>query len=218
MNNKDLFGYEQLITVEKSTNQSGLEAMADAAYHHYCIKKPMMMRRIREAGLPAPGQQLRLVTRRSFNAIEVLQFICESEKILDLKITIYSMNFEAAAALVMMIDLNKIVRLEILMSNLRNAAHREKEELIKKLFVDHPRITIFYCSSHAKSFAAKTSAGNHYVLWGSGNFGYNSRVEQYTIDNDLALYEFECQWMNDIKEFLKGKSELQIPEQAGESK
>ena len=57
-------------------------------------------------------------------------------------------------------------------------------------------------------FSCSTSKDNYYTLEGSGNLAYNSRVEQYVIDNDKAMYDFSCSWMNDIKIFLEGKMEL----------
>ncbi len=96
------------------------------------------------------------------------------------------------------------------MSNLRNHAHREKEVIIKEMFVDHPRVELFFCSSHAKTFSCKTDQGNYYTIEGSGNMAYNSRIEQYVIDNDQAVYDFSCNWMREIKEFLKDKKELEI--------
>jgi hypothetical protein len=108
-----------------------------------------------------------------------------------------------------MVNSNKIEQIEILMSNLRNKAHREKEEILRQMFIDHPAIEIFYCSSHAKTFSCRTDLGNYYTLEGSGNLAYNSRVEQYVIDNDKIMYDFSCSWMREIKEYLKDKKELE---------
>ena len=109
-----------------------------------------------------------------------------------------------------MIDQDRIKKAEILMSNLRNSAHREKEEIIKSIFISHPKIDLFYCSSHAKIFSCQTERGNFYTIEGSGNLAYNSRIEQYVIDNDRELYQFTCQWFSEIREFLKHKKEFQI--------
>lgn len=95
----------------------------------------------------------------------------------------------------------------ILMSNLRNKAHREKEQITRDLFANNPKIDLFFASSHAKITAIKTK-NNHYVLEGYGNMSFNSRIEQYIIDNDKTLFDFTLNWINEIKEFLKGKKEL----------
>lgn len=202
-----------LINVEKDPEKSGLEEMEDRAFARYSEKHYALIAKLEELGLPLPGQQFRIVTRRTFNAIQFLEYIVSrAETIIDLKMAIYSINFDAAKILMKMVNEGKIKNVEILMSNLRNKAHREKEEIVKKMFIDHPRISMFFCSSHAKMFSCSTSEGNYYTVEGSGNLAYNSRVEQYVIDNDKQMYEFSCSWMQDIKKFLEGKKEMEVYE------
>ncbi len=200
-----------LINVEKDPKESGLEEMEDRALVRYVERHYALIDKLEELGLPAPGQQFRIVTRRTFNAIQFLEFIVrQDETIIDLKMAIYSINFYAAKILLEMVNSEKIQKAEILMSNLRNKAHREKEEIVREMFISHPKISLFFCSSHAKMFSCSTTQGNYYTLEGSGNLAYNSRVEQYVIDNDKSMYDFSCSWMDDIKKFLEGKKELDI--------
>ncbi|RJP51157.1 MAG: hypothetical protein C4583_09210 [Anaerolineaceae bacterium] len=200
-----------LINVEKDPEKSGLEEMDDRAFVRYCEKHAALIAKLEELGLPKPGQQFRIITRRTFNAIQFLEFIARQETILDLKMAIYSINFHAAKLLVKLVNEGYISRVEILMSNLRNKAHREKEEIVRKMFLGHPRIVLFFASSHAKVFSCSTAKGNYYTLEGSGNLAFNSRVENYVIDNDKALYDFTVSWMREIKVFLQGKKELELP-------
>lgn len=195
--------FTEYITVEKDPETSGLEAMEDRAMVRYVEKHHALISKLSELGLPLPGQQFRLITRRTFNAIQFLEYIVsEEKKILDLRMAIYSINYYAARLLLAMIDKEDIEKVDILMSSLRNKAHREKEEIVKNLFIEHPKISLFFCSSHAKIFSCRTAKGNFYTLEGSGNLANNSRIEQYVIDNDKDLYEFSCSWMDDIKIFL----------------
>lgn len=211
MSQVDIFdGSVSEITATKDPTSSGLEGMDDRMFEKYQAKFSAVVARLDDVGLPKPGQQYRLITRRSFNAIEMLDYIARGERILDLKIAIYSINFYAAQIMMDLVNSGRIERVEILMSNLRNKAHREKEEILKKQFIAHPRISLFYCNSHAKLMACRTESGNHYLIEGSGNHAFNSRVEQYVIDNDPALYDFTCSWMREIKEFLADKKELEI--------
>jgi len=198
--------------VPKDAMVSGLESMADRLYEKFCRKHYALIADMKKIGLPGVGHQFRLVTRRAFNAIQFIEFIASRETIIDLRMVVYSINFQAAEKLVEMIDEGKIAGAEIFISNLRNGAHREKEQVMKKLFLSHEKIKLFYCSSHAKLISCATSQGNHYTIEGSGNMSNNSRVEQYVIDNDEGLFEFTCAWMNEIKEFLKGKKELEVCE------
>lgn len=191
-------------TLTKDPKKSRLEAMPDATMRRYVKKVSAVIERIAEVGLPKSGEQLRLVTRRKFNAVEFLTHIADSEGVDHLAAAIYSINFQAARLMVQMIEDNRIGYADILMSNLRNGAHREKEVVTREMFETHPRVSLFFCSSHAKVMAMKTRTGNHYVIEGSGNHAENSRVEQYVIDNDPAVYAWACNWMQDIKRFLGG--------------
>jgi hypothetical protein len=197
-------------TRPKDPTTSGLEAMEDNLYRAYKRKASQVVANLAEIGLPVPGEQFRLITRRRFNAIEMLDYIAERETISDLRMAIYSINYYAALHLLELVDSGRIAKVEILMSNLRNAAHREKEEVIKHKFAGHPAITLWFCSSHAKLMSCATSAGNYYTVEGSGNHADNSRVEQYVIDNDQGVYNFTGRWMAEIKQHLAGRGELQI--------
>lgn len=211
MKQRNLFsGAIEHCSVEKDPLRSGLEAMEDNLFKAYKKKSCHLVDHIREIGLPEKGQQFRIVTRRTFNAIQFLEYIVERDQVINLKIAIYSINFYAAKILLDLINKNKIISADILMSNLRNKAHREKEEIIKNLLASNEKITLFFCSSHAKTMACETKSGQFYTIEGSGNLAYNSRVEQYVIDNDEDIYRFMDQWMVEIKNFLAGKKEIEV--------
>lgn len=194
------------ITATKDPEISGLEEMQDNLLQIHKKKVAKVIERIAEMGLPKKNEQFRLVTRRAFNAVELLQFIVAAgDKIVDLKMAVYSINFFAALILLEMIDRNDIGRCEILMSDLRNKAHREKEIIVNEKFSGHPRIDLWFCHSHAKIISCRTESGNFYTIEGSGNHAYNSRIEQYVIDNDRAVYDFTCQWMAEIRNFIERK-------------
>ncbi len=199
---------EKFITKVKDTKKSGVETMEDNLLRKYKQKTGAVIERIAEMGLPKPQEQFRLITRRAFNAIEILQFIVTSETIRQLYMAVYSINYFAAKILLELIDAGKIQNCEIMMSNLRNTAYREKEEIILREFSAHPHIKLWFCCSHAKLTSCETSSGNFYTIEGSGNHAPNSRVEQYVIDNDRDVFDFTAQWMAEMKEFLRGKREL----------
>lgn len=97
--------FTEYITVEKDPETSGLEAMEDRAMVRYVEKHHALISKLSELGLPLPGQQFRLITRRTFNAIQFLEYIVsEEKKILDLRMAIYSINYYAARLLLAMID------------------------------------------------------------------------------------------------------------------
>lgn len=194
--------------VKKDTMDSGVEDTEDKTMRLYKEKTMQVIEKIKELGLPKPGEQIRLITKRSFNAVAFLQHISKQEHIQEIHLAIYSVNYQAAKIINEMILSGRINKAHILISNLRNKAHREKEIVTKQMFVDNPNVRLFYASSHAKIMNIKTEH-NWYSIEGSGNLSYNSRIEQYVIDNDKALYDFTKQWFNEIKIYLKDKKELE---------
>lgn len=117
-------------------------------------------------------------------------------------------NYEAALLIDELLKSDRIKKATLLISNLRNKAHREKEQLTKDLFLNNEKIKLIFLSSHAKITSMKTSEGNYYTIEGSGNMSFNSRVEQYVIDNDKELFDFTNEWIDDIVRYLDGKREL----------
>lgn len=204
----DVNAESTICTIAKDTNVSGLEQMKDASIKLYKEKVFQVIDKIKELKLPKSKEQLRLITRRSFNAVSFLKFIAEQEKVLNLICCIYSINHEAAMIIDELIKQGRIENATLLISNLRNKAHREKEQLTKDLFVDNPKIKLIYASSHSKIMSFETEKENYYTIEGSGNLSFNSRIEQYVIDNDKDLFEFTNKWTAEIVEYLKGKKEL----------
>jgi len=161
------WGESTLINVEKDTNDSGLEDLEDEKYRSYCEKTYQVITQIDEIGLPKQNEQLRLITFRSFNAALFLAHICQKEIVENIIIVVYSINGEAAKLINELILSGRIKKATILMSNLRNKAHRIKEQITRDLFVDNPNVDLFFCSSHAKIISMQTESGNYYTIEGS---------------------------------------------------
>lgn len=199
---------ESFVTVQKDTDDSGVEDIEDSIYKKFVEKTFVVIKRITEIGLPKKNEQVQIVTFRSFNAVHFLNYIAKKEKIDHVFIAVYSINHEAAKLINDLINERLIGSATILISNLRNKAHREKEQLTRDLFVGNPNIDLFFLSSHAKIISMSTDEGNFYTISGSGNLSYNSRIEQYVLDNDENLFNFTGKWMAECREFLKGTNEL----------
>lgn len=199
---------QELINVKKDTDDSGIEHKLDESYKKFVVKTFQVIDRIKEIKLPENKEQIRLVTFRSFNAVHFLNYIANKEKVNHLILAVYSINAEAAKLIDDLVNDGKIDKATILMSNLRNKAHRQKEQITRDLFVDNPKVDLFFLSSHAKIMSIKTENDNYYTLEGSGNLSYNSRVEQYVLDNDKELFNFTLNWMHKVRKLLKGRKEL----------
>lgn len=205
----NLSGY---CNTKKDSEKSGMESVEDRLLRIYREKKTKVIEKISEIGLPRKEEQFRLLTKRSFNSVEFLQFIAEKEVVEKVNLAVYSINFAAAIEILRLINEGRIKKMSVMMSNLRNKGHREKEQIIKTKFTDNKQIELFYCCSHAKVMTTKTANDNYYCIEGSGNLTNSSRVEQYVIDNSKEIFDFSESWMKDIKEFLIEKKikELEV--------
>lgn len=196
--------------VAKDTNNSGVEETDDKLLLLYKEKTMHVIENLHRIGLPKPNQQIRLITKRSFNAIAFLQWVNSLQGDIDEALfCIYSINHEASVIINDMVNSRKIKTATILMPNLRNGAYRAKELATKNYFIDNPNVELIFASSHSKIMSFK-SGDNYFTVEGSGNLSYNSRIEQYVVDNDKALFEFTKQWIEEIKDYLKGKKELSV--------
>lgn len=199
---------KKYVTTTKDPKKSGLEELPDdLLILKYKKKYGFLINNCSDIGLPNKGQQFRIITRRAFNAIDYLEYICSVDVIDKLNMAVYSINYASALILIDLVEKGRINSVQICMSNLRNGAHRIKEKVIAEKLINHPKVDIFLCSSHAKLISCATEMGNYYSIEGSGNHASNSRVEQYVIDNDYDVFKFSCDWMTNIREFLKTKKE-----------
>lgn len=207
--NSESFDWENtnLINKEKDLNDSGIEDLSHVKFQSNSKKTYEIINSEKEFILPEKNTSLRIVTFKSMNASLLLQHIAKQEKIKELLIAAYSINHDSARLIDSIVKENNC-KTEILISNLRNQAHRKKEELTKELFINNKNIKLFFCSSHAKIISVKTNKGNYYHIEGSGNLSFNSRVEQYIIDNDENLFNFTKNWFSKVRDFLKNKKEL----------
>ncbi len=201
---------ETIDFVDKDTNDSGVEETNDKLLRLYKEKTCKVISKLEEIGLPEKNEQLRLITKRSFNSIAFLQWVMSFEGNVDEALfCIYSINHEASVIINDLVTQRKIKTATILMSNLRNKAYRSKEEATKNYFAQNPNIELIFASSLSKIMSFK-SGENYYTVEGSGNLSYNSRIEQYIVDNDKSVFDFTKSWIEEIKTYLKGKKELQI--------
>lgn len=58
-------------------------------------------------------------------------------------------------------------------------------------------------NSHAKTFSVSTEDGNYFTVSGSGNWTENPRVENYTIFNDIDIFNHSKEWMTEM--LINGK-------------
>lgn len=203
----DISKLQGLTTFVKTTDKQKSDAdndedgnlhLEDKVLKKFVEKTYQVIDKIDNIGLPEPGQQLRIITMKVFNAISVIQLIAEREIITDAVFVIFAINQHAARMLIDLKNKGYIKKAQLVVSSIRNAGHESKSvavDMLKKYF------QVIYVNSHAKISVIKTEKGNYYNVEGSGNFSFNGRIEQYVIDNDIEIYNFSQEWIEELQKY-----------------
>jgi hypothetical protein len=179
-------------------DEDGNLELSDKLYKKFCDKNNQIIKKVEEIGLPKQKEQLRIITLKPFNTISIISHICKTEVIEDVLFVIFAINQSAAKIIIDLIKDKKILNCKIIVSSIRNAGWVSKSKAVDMLkeFVE-----VIYVCSHAKITIMKTDKNNYYNIEGSGNLTFNARIEQYVIDNDINLYKFSKQWIEEIIKF-----------------
>jgi len=190
---------------EGEKNEDGSVEIKDELFKKYQEKNFQTINRIKEVGIPKQGEQLRLITMKSFNTIAFIELVASKEVIESMILVIFAINKEAAKVIVDLKNDGRIKSIDLIVSSVRNAGHKIKSKAVE--YLKQNNIPITFVNSHAKISALKTKA-NAYVIEGSGNFAYNGRIEQYIIDNDSKLFDWTEKWISEMKMLMKDKRDF----------
>jgi len=159
----------------------------------YVEKTTDVIERIKEIKLPEQDQQLRLISNSSFNAISLIKYIAETEKVESMKLVIFAINQYAAQVLINLKESGLIQNVTLMISSLRD----DHKRTCKSVNMLNRHFDIYFVHSHAKISIIQTKE-NYYNVEGSGNFSFNARIEQYVIDNSKQLFDFSNEWTDTI--------------------
>ena len=139
--------------------------------------------------IPKEGEIYFLWTVNSFNAFTFVPFILKEFGIIEeLIISTYSINIRIIDALMKLIDMGKIKKICIIISDsIRNRLPKVYDYLIS--LVENYPVTVKYCWNHSKIALIRTK-DHHFDLEGSGNWGENAQHEQYVFLNSKKVFEF----------------------------
>ena len=180
---------------EEGKDEDGNLELSDKLYKKFAEKNTQIIKKVEQIGLPKSGEQLRLITINPFNTISIISYIANIEIIEHAVFVIFAINQSAAKIIIDLINKGRIKKITCIVSSIRNAGHVSKSIAVDML---KNYIDIVFVNSHAKITLLKTENGNYYNIEGSGNFSFNGRLEQYIIDNDIKLYEFSKEWIEEI--------------------
>ncbi len=185
---------------DEGKDEDGNLHLSDKVFKKFIEKNYQVIKKVEQIGLPKTGEQLRLITMHPFNTISIISYIAEKEVIEKAIFVIFAINQSAARVIIDLHKKGRVREVVLIVSQIRNAGHISKSRAVDML---REHFDVIYVNSHAKISLLKTDAGNYYNIEGSGNFSFNGRLEQYVIDNDIGLYEFSKQWIDEIKKFTQ---------------
>ena len=196
--------------ISKSNNiiEDGNAIIEDKLYKSYKEKTAKTINKINEIGIPSPGEQIRLITMKSFNAIAFIELISSKETIIEMILIIFAINYQAAQKIIELKNNGRIKDIQLIVSSIRNAGYSIKSKSIELLSREKD-IKLIFVNSHAKISCLRTK-NNFYIIEGSGNFSYNGRIEQYVIDNDEKLFNFTKNWVNEMINSMKYYKDFKI--------
>ena len=182
--------------VDKSESKS--EYLARVKYDEIVSKSASSFMDIVGSDLPA-NVQYRIVTNQGFNAITVIEYLCDKYELTDIYVAVYRMNLRAVNKLKTLLNNSDISCKIILSSFFRENKKYERwcSDLISYAN-GCERATVSFAWNHAKVFLAKTRCGKHIVFEGSGNLSDNARIEQYLIEDNETTYLFHKAWIEQI--------------------
>jgi hypothetical protein len=150
-----------------------------------------------EIFLPKPNEMIRIVVKR-IPSETLIYKITESEIIEEMTIAIFSISKKIILSISDLVDDNKVLKLNILVSDMWAKLKKEGDflflqENLKIAKIGSKRV-------HTKIMIARTNLGNFYVYEGSGNLSTNTNFEQYIFENSKESYDFHYKW---ITEFIE---------------
>lgn len=154
-------------------------------------------------GLPKQGEQIRLVTEKSYNAYSfVLNVLEKHGEIDEFNLAIYRINEWTAKNIIELIDKGLINNPMFIISDFfRGNKKPERFAKILSMYCNEKNIPFDYLNNHAKVILIKAKY-NYFVFEGSGNLSDNARIEQYLIENNKEIFDFHKNWM---KDYIKKK-------------
>ncbi len=147
------------------------------------------------SGIPAPGNQFRIITIRAIVTFDFILAILKAELIQELHIAIYRIGKKTLAELLSLHKSGSIGSIFFLINNgIPKMVPGVYEILMKHVSPDW-RVKVEH--THTKIILAKTQ-DNHYVVEGSGNMSKNGQFEQYIFENNKPVYDFHREWMEKL--------------------
>lgn len=158
-------------------------------------------------GLPADGETWHCIMSGSYDGFDLIDAIlahASPSVIQDLHLASLGFNHVNATRLLKLIDSSAVRRCTMIVSVYYEAGYNEQATCYQ-LATELPACGGWYLATlcHAKVVCARMSDGRCFVIESSANLRSCSSIEQFTITQDVGLFEFHKQWMESAREIEK---------------
>lgn len=142
-----------------------------------------------------------LIVNGNFYFGDFIKSLVEKRHINPKKIYIstLSLNKSNVDALESIIKMSKLKEINVILSDYFYS--HEKNFLVPYLYEKLDFNNIFqmaFCSTHCKICLIETYSNQFYVIHGSANLRSNGNIEQFCVEENKALFDFNRQYMDDI--------------------
>lgn len=140
--------------------------------------------------LPKENEIFFLETLNSFNAFTFIVYLIKhAGRIENLYMATYSINLRIVDSLLNKINKNQVGKILLYISDSIRYRQPKVYDRLQAMERTLENFSVQYAWTHKKVIAAKIGDA-HYIVEGSGNFGENSREEQYIFTRSKQLYGF----------------------------
>ncbi len=166
------------------------------------------MEMTKKIGLPDKGEEIKLITTKGINAAYLMLNILDQKgPAEEIYLAMFRINVQGVEILETLMAEKKTKRIYFVLSTLMLSQKDYHCVSLLKVLSRQYNIDVRFCVTHTKIVAIKYP-NDFYVIEGSGSLTENARVEQYSLCNDLAVYNFHSDWMENIKSLVAGTKRL----------
>ena len=128
----------------------------------------------------------------------IFKHIVNTEKCNELYLATWIISRENIDEIIKAIESGRLKKVIFVVSVRLKQLKKSNYAHLVEQFSKHPdKIYYRVCNSHAKTFSISTEK-NYYSIIGSGNWTQNPRIENYIIHNDVSIFNFNKEWMNEL--------------------
>lgn len=162
-------------------------------------------------GLPGPDEVFKLLSFGAFSSIGLIRYVADRGRIEDLTVSSLAVGADQAMCLDVLAREGKIGKARFFVGSVMGmdrrtktvkAGIRDRAVVLSELCRTHDWEAMI-CRNHSKIILMRTAIG-HFVVETSSNLNENPKFEQFSFENNEALYKFYEMFFDELTEGERG--------------